>query len=104
MTLSEYEERTLAEIETGCRVEDPAFAASLDWGAGRTRRTRQTLIAACVWVGSVAFVVGIGAARGGASGGILLAWCAAAAVVVGVLGWFRDRVRVRVRGRAHRRQ
>jgi len=47
MTLSEYEERSLAEIETGCRVEDPAFAARLDWGAAHIRRTRQTLIAAC---------------------------------------------------------
>jgi hypothetical protein len=103
MTLSEYEERSLAEIETGCRVEDPAFAARLDWGAAHIRSTRQTLIAACaIWVGSLAFVVGIVAARGGAPGGILVACCAAPAVVAGVLVWFRDRVRVR--GTAHRRQ
>ena len=34
MTLSEYERRALDGIETGCRAEDPGFAARLHLAAG----------------------------------------------------------------------
>jgi hypothetical protein len=40
MTLSEYERRTLDGIETGCRVEDPGFAARLDLAAAEHGRRR----------------------------------------------------------------
>ena len=88
MTLSEDERRTLAEIETGCRDDDPGFAARLDLAAERTRRARVTLLArSAIWLGMLVFVLGAGAARGLVSGGVIIACYGAGMIVTGIVAW-----------------
>jgi hypothetical protein len=63
-----------AEIETGCRAEDPVSTARLDLLAARTRRARAVIIAQCtIWVGSLVLVLGAGMARGPVSAGAVIA-------------------------------
>lgn len=99
MTLSEHELRTLAEIESGCCAEDPGFAARLDLPAARNRRARAVRIARCaVWLGSLMFVAGAGAARGVVSGGVVISLYGVAILVAGIVGWVHNRAR----GTGHR--
>lgn len=101
MALSEYEQRTLAEIETVCRAEDPEFATRLDLLAARTRHTRAKLIAQCgIWLGSFLFVIGAGMARGLVSAGTVTAGYGIALTVAGTVAWVRNRPR---QTRHHRR-
>lgn len=94
MTLSEYEQRTLAEIEHGCCAEDPGFAARMDLAAARSRRTRVTLLAQCaIWVGALVFVLGAGAIRGLVSGGVVIAFFGVAMIVIGIGAWLPNRAR-----------
>jgi hypothetical protein len=92
MTLSEDERRTLADIETGCRAEDPWFAARLDLAAERTRRTRATRLAqGAIWFGVLMFVLGAGAARGLVSGGVIIACYGVTMIVTGIVAWAHHR-------------
>src|SRR6478609_8265672 len=53
MTLSEFEQRTLAAIETGCRTEDPDFVSRLNLDAAQDQRSRAVVMADARpgWVG-----------------------------------------------------
>jgi len=103
MTLSEYEQRVLVAIETGCRAEDPGLAARLDLVAAHTRRARTNLFAQCaIWLGSVVFVIGAGTARGPVSAGVVVAAYGVVMIVAGVLGWVRNRTHQAGHGRSGR--
>ena len=86
MTLSEREQQTLAEIETGCRAEDPGFAARLDLLAARTRRARMVIIAQCtILVGSLVLVLGAGMARGPVSAGAVVVCYGLVMIIAGAI-------------------
>ena len=88
MTLSEHEQRSLAEIETGCRTEDPDFVTRMNLAAQRSRRTRLKLLAqGAIWIGTLVFVLGAGAARGLVSGGAIIACYGAAMIITGIVTW-----------------
>jgi Protein of unknown function (DUF3040) len=73
MTLSEQEQRTLHEIETGCCTDDPDFVRRLDFGAASRRRSRALWVArATVWIGWIVLVMGAATARGVLSIGTML--------------------------------
>ena len=91
MTLSENEQRTLDAIETGCRREDPGFAARLDLAAARHRRDRAVVMAQCViWVGWLVLLIGAGMARGPVSIGAVVACYGLALIVAGTVTWLRN--------------
>ena len=92
MTLSEHEQRTLAEIETCCFADDPGFAGRLDLAAAHARRSRIRLIAQCaIWLGSMMLVTGAGLARGVVSFGVVIACYGLALIVAGAVAWIRNR-------------
>jgi uncharacterized membrane protein len=92
MTLSEYEQRSLCGIETGCRADDPDFVRSLDFAVAvnRRRRARQ-LTRVAVWMGSMMVVIGAATARGVLSIGALLAGYGVLTLAMGAVGWWRLR-------------
>jgi hypothetical protein len=92
MTLSEYEQRTLDGIETGCRREDPDFAGRMDLDAARRRRRRAVVMAQCaIWIGWLVLVIGGGMARGPVSVGAFVACYGLALIVAGTVTWLRNR-------------
>ncbi len=70
MTLSEDEQHKLDEIETFTRSADPRFAANLDLASARRRR--MALSGSAFWFGLVILMVGMSAARGPISIGVLV--------------------------------
>ena len=94
MTLSEYEQRALYEIETGCGADDPGFVARLDLTALQTRRRRLVTAArSAIWLGWLVLIIGAGLARGLLSIGALVACYGLVMVVAGAVTWIRNRTR-----------
>ena len=94
MTLSEYEQRALDEIETGCGADDPGLAARLDLTALQTRRRRWVTAArSAAWLGWLVLVIGAGVARGLVSIGAFVACYGLVMIVAGTVTWIRNRTR-----------
>jgi hypothetical protein len=92
MALSEYEYRTLCEIETGCRAEDPDFVETLDFTAAADRRSRAIWLArAAVWVGWILLLTGAATARGVLSLGTFLTFYGALILTTGAVSRWRLR-------------
>jgi hypothetical protein len=92
MTLSEYEQRALDGIETGCCADDPGFAMRLDLNAVQQRRRRVVAAArSAIWLGWLVLVIGAGMARGPVSIGFLVACYGLAMIVTGTVTWIRNR-------------
>ena len=92
MTLSEYEQRALDGIETGCCADDPGFAVRLDLIALQQRHRRVVVAArSAIWLGWLVLIIGAGMARGPVSIGVLVACYGLAMIVAGTVTWIRDR-------------
>ena len=73
MPLSRDEQRLLAKIETGLRVDDPEFAARLTLNAtDRYRRHETVLMHACLWLGMFTTLTGFALRHQVPAAGVLL--------------------------------
>jgi hypothetical protein len=92
MTLSEYEYRTLCEIETGCCAEDPDFVRELNFTAAANRLSRAIWLArAAVWLGWILLLMGASTASGLLSVGALLTCYGALILTAGAVSRWRLR-------------
>jgi len=90
--LSEHEQRTLWDIETGCCADDPEFARRLDVDAAVHRRSQALWTArATLWVGAILLVMGIATARGVLSIGALVSCYGAVILAMGAVSRCRLR-------------
>jgi DUF3040 family protein len=73
MPLSREEQRVLDAIENGFQVDDPVFAAKLNFTATRRHFRRQTVLAhGCLWLGMFMTLTGFGLVHDVLGAGVLL--------------------------------
>jgi hypothetical protein len=73
MPLSREEQRVLDSIENGFQVDDPVFAAKLNFTATRRRLRCQVMLAhSCLWLGMFTALTGFGLVHDALGVGVLL--------------------------------